>query len=306
LLGAERYYRYLRAFNFGERTGIELQGETRGILRPVESWARIDLATHSFGQGIAVTPLQMVVAFGAIANGGRLMRPYLVRRIVAPDGRLVLENAPVVVRQVIRPETARVVTGLLRRAVEEEGGTGARARIDGFSVAGKTGTAQKPDLRSGGYSSKRIGSFVGFVPADSPRVVVVVMIDEPKTSSYGGVVAAPVFRGIASAALARLGVGPSAPLVQLAAAPPAAGATPPAAHTSPRAANGPAAVGSGMPSFLGLSLREALTRAQASGWEVQVTGSGWVVAQTPSPGSALVPERRLALQLAAADGGGRP
>src|SRR4029077_2611081 len=105
-LGAERYYRYLRAFGFGQRTGIELPGETPGIMRPVGSWARIDLAVHSFGQGVSVTPVQMAAAFGAIANGGGLMRPFVVRRIVDPSGAVVLENAPVAVRRVVSARAA--------------------------------------------------------------------------------------------------------------------------------------------------------------------------------------------------------
>src|SRR4029077_6846529 len=135
-LGAQRYYRYLRAFGFGARTGVELPGESPGIMRPVESWARIDLATHSFGQGVSVTPAQMVAAFGAIANGGLLMRTYLVRRVTDPIGRVTLENQPTPLRRVVSQRTAATVTELLRRVVEEKGGTGERARLDDFPVAG--------------------------------------------------------------------------------------------------------------------------------------------------------------------------
>lgn len=295
-LGRERYSAYLHAFGFGARTGIELPGETPGILRPVQSWARIDLATHSFGQGVSVTPLQMTVAFGAIANGGVLMRPYLVRRITTPQGDVVIDNTPVVVRRVVSERSARTVTEMLRRVVEEKGGTGTKARLEDFPVAGKTGTAQKVNPDGNGYSSKRIGSFVGFAPADAPRAVVLVLIDEPGTSSYGGVVAAPVFRAIASGALKRLGVHPPAPAVETAAAP----ATPPPAPKS-RDAVVPAslveAAAPATPSFLGLSLREALTRAQADGWQVRVTGTGYVAEQHPAPGAPLATDRRLALRL---------
>src|SRR5438034_1299112 len=137
----------------------------------------------------------MATAFAAIANGGTLLRPYVVRRIVAPGGEVVLENEPTAVRRVISTRSARTTTELLRRVVEEEGGTGTKARLEEFQVAGKTGTAQKVDPTTGGYSSKRIGSFVGFVPADEPRAVILVLIDEPATSSYGGVVAEAVARG---------------------------------------------------------------------------------------------------------------
>ena len=296
-LGRDRYHRYLRAFGFGNRTGIELPGETPGIMRPVESWSRIDLATLSFGQGVSVTPLQMSTAFAAIANGGTLLRPYVVRRIVAPGGEVVLENEPTAVRRVVSTRSARTTTELLRRVVEEEGGTGTKARLEEFPVAGKTGTAQKVDPTTGGYSSKRIGSFAGFVPADEPRAVILVLIDEPSTSSYGGVVAAPVFRAIAAAVLKRLGVEPPAPTV-VARAPGAVPATPRAKPASREAAT-PA--NAETPSFLGLSLREALARAQASGWQVRVTGTGYVAAQEPMPGTPLLSVHQLALRLAPAE-----
>ena len=296
-LGRDRYHRYLRAFGFGNRTGIELPGETPGIMRPVESWSRIDLATLSFGQGVSVTPLQMATAFAAIANGGTLLRPYVVRRIVAPGGEVVLENEPTAVRRVISTRSARTTTELLRRVVEEEGGTGTKARLEEFPVAGKTGTAQKVDPTTGAYSSKRIGSFAGFVPADEPRAVILVLIDEPSTSSYGGVVAAPVFRAIAAAVLKRLGVEPPAPTV-VARAPGAVPATPRAKPASREAAT-PASAET--PSFLGLSLREALARAQASGWQVRVTGTGYVAAQEPMPGTPLLSVHQLALRLAPAE-----
>jgi cell division protein FtsI (penicillin-binding protein 3) len=298
-LGRERYFRYLQSFGFGARTSIELPGETAGIMRPVDTWARIDLATHSFGQGVSVTPLQMAVAFGAIANGGILMRPYVVRRALTPSGEVAFENAPTLVRRVVSARTAQTVTALLRRVVEEPGGTGSKARLDDFPVAGKTGTAQKVNLQTGGYSSKRIGSFVGFVPADAPRAVIIVLIDEPGGgSSYGGVVAAPVFRGIAMTVLKQLGVAPAQPVQMVAAAPVAAEERPAGAEALPPAETG---TPSGTPSFLGLSLREALTRAQATGWNVRVIGSGYVHDQAPPPGAPLVADRRLALRLVAGE-----
>jgi cell division protein FtsI (penicillin-binding protein 3) len=285
-LGQERFYEYLRTFGFGARTGIALPGETAGIMRPVEAWARIDLATHSFGQGISVTPLQMAVAFAAIANGGELVRPFVVRRIVAADGRVVLRNRPAVVRRVISPQAARTVTALLERVVHEPGGTGTRARLDGFTVAGKTGTAQKAKRDGRGYSAKRVGSFAGFAPADDPRIAVLVLIDEPRTSSYGGVVAAPVFRAIATAALERFGVESIRP----------AGAQPVAAAPQPASPRGAPASG-GTPSFLGLSLREVFARAQETGWDVRVTGTGYVRAQVPAVGAPPADDPRLALRL---------
>jgi cell division protein FtsI (penicillin-binding protein 3) len=302
-LGRERYARYLAAFGFGTRTGIELPGESPGIVRPVDSWARIDLATQSFGQGISVTALQMTAAFGAIANGGVLMRPYVVQRTVTASGQVTFEHQPTVVRRVVSPRTAEIVTGLLRRVVEEPKGTGSKAALPGFPVAGKTGTAQKVDPDGGGYSSKRIGSFVGYVPADAPRLAILVLIDEPTTTSYGGVVAAPVFRQIAAGALKRLGVEPSRPRDAVPA--PALEVTRAgSASASSAAAPAPPALDddSHTPSFLGLSLREALTRAQETGWDVRIEGTGYVRGQTPAPGTPLAQDRRLALRLVR-DGG---
>jgi cell division protein FtsI (penicillin-binding protein 3) len=298
-LGAERYYGYLRAFGFGARTGVELPGESPGIMRPVSAWSRIDLATHSFGQGVSVTPLQMAVAFGAIANGGLLMSPYIVRRVVSREGVVAQESKPVVVRRVVSERTAGTVTALLRRAVEERGGTGERARMDGYAVAGKTGTAQKVNLETGGYSSKRIGSFVGFVPADDPRAVIAVLIDEPGTSSYGGVVAAPVFRAIAASVLQRLGVPPAAPPpeVEMAAAPPTRAKKPAAAPARAARDDDDTVADGGAPNLIGLSRREAIARAQAEGLQVEVIGVGYVIVQEPAPGTPLAPERTLELRL---------
>src|SRR5439155_458252 len=268
-LGRERYHRYLRAFGFGGRTGIELPGETPGIVRPVQRWTHVDLATLSFGQGVSVTPVQMAAAFAAIANGGTLLRPFVVKRVVAPDGEVVLENEPTAVRRVVSTRSARTTTELLRRVVEHEGGTGTKARLEDFPVAGKTGTAQKVDPSTGVYSSKRIGSFVGFVPADEPRAVILVLIDEPSTSSYGGVVAAPVFRAIAAGVLKRLGVEPPAPIV-LARAPRGAPQKPGArrARTAARGAGvivgeGEGAAKGGVPVVSVAAVRRVLAHAAA-------------------------------------------
>ena len=305
-MGAPRWYRYLRAFGFGQRTGIDLPAEGGGILRPVESWALIDLATHSFGQGVAVTPLQMVTAVGAIANGGTLMQPHIVRRVVGANGKVLFERKPVAVRRVVSEATAHTTAELLRRAVEEKGGTGSRAKLDDFHTAGKTGTSQKAREGARGYSQKRIGSFVGFAPAEAPRLVALVLIDEPSTAVYGGVVAAPVFRAIATEALRILDVVPNGEeppaLVPAPHAPPLPVQT--ARHRPP--ARSPLADlpdGDGTPNYLGLSLREALTQAHAAGWDVDVAGWGYVTAQRPLPGTEPGGERHLALTLSP-DGAG--
>lgn len=289
-LGKERYYQYLRDFGFGARAGVELPGEEPGILRNVSTWARIDLATHSFGQGVSVTPLQLATAFGAIANGGTLMHPFLVRRVESASGEVLHETGPTPVRRVIKTEAARVATQVLRRVVEEKGGTGIKARIEGYPVAGKTGTAQKVNPGAHGYSGKYIGSFVGYLPADAPRAVILVMIDEPAGRGFGGTVAAPVFQKVGLAVMKAMGVEPEGPVDVVPA---------PAPEPVVEVADAEPVLEmpvDGMPSFLGLSMREAMTRAHADGFEVRVHGSGYVVGQDPRPGTTRADDRRLALE----------
>jgi cell division protein FtsI (penicillin-binding protein 3) len=195
MLGNRRMECYLRAFGFGAATGIDLPGEEEGILMPAARWNVLSPTRMAIGQGVAVTALQMLGAYCAIANDGRLMRPYVVTRVVAPDGEVLLENGPKVVARPIRPEVAATMRHLLTGVVAE-GGTATRAEIPGYSVAGKTGTAQQPCR--GGYSeSDHWASFVGFVPASEPEFGIIVVVDRPRTSHYGGVVAAPVFARIA-------------------------------------------------------------------------------------------------------------
>ena len=206
-LGGERVYQFLRAFGFGEKTGIDLPGESIGILRSPERWSQRTLASLAIGQEIAVTPLQLVTAVSAVANEGWLMKPFLVREVSDHRGRIIERHTPQIRRRPIRAETATTVTDLLVNAVEN--GTGWRAAVPGYHVAGKTGTAQKVDPVTGTYSStKSIGSFVGFVPAEDPEFAIVVVIDEPQGSAWGGVVAAPVFRDVAEQALRYFNVAP--------------------------------------------------------------------------------------------------
>lgn len=188
-LGRNRLYKYLRQFGFGDSTKIGLPGETSGILRKAESWAEVDIATHSFGQGIAVTPLQMVRAFSTLVNGGKLM-----------PLRLIDDGSSVEYRRVISDETAERIRAMLFGVVEDEHGTGRMAAIPGVRVGGKTGTAQKPDPHGRGYLiGKYIASFLGFVDAAQlgirERMTLIIVVDEPSNGPiYGGVVAAPIFK----------------------------------------------------------------------------------------------------------------
>lgn len=205
-LGEEKYYDYLKKFGFGDRTGIDFPGETRGILRETNEWSGTSLAALSIGQEIGTTPLQIVRAYAAIANGGLLMKPYIVSDIISPSGDVIKRITPEVERRAVSRETAEKVKDILKMVVEE-GGTARQAYIQGNLVAGKTGTAQIFDPKKGRYSrSKYVSSFVGFVPADDPKLVLIVVVYEPQKHIYGGVVAAPVFKNIVEHTFAYMNV----------------------------------------------------------------------------------------------------
>ncbi len=205
-LGKERYYNYIRKFGFGEKTGIDFPGEVRGILRRTEDWSGTSLAALSIGQEIGTTPLQVLNAYAVIANGGVLMKPYVVSDIISPSGKAVKSISPTVKRRVISKRTAARIRDILKTVVEE-GGTATRASLEGNHVAGKTGTAQIFDQKAGRYSrDKYVSSFVGFAPADDPKIALIVVVFEPEGMAYGGVVAAPVFKNIIDHTFAYLGV----------------------------------------------------------------------------------------------------
>jgi cell division protein FtsI/penicillin-binding protein 2 len=207
LIGAENFYSYLRRFGFGEPTNSGLGGEAEGLVRSSdeEGWYPVDLATNSFGQGVAATPLQVITAVAAIANGGKLMRPYIVQEVSGPQGRRVYE--PVVVRQAISEATAQTVTQMMNQVVE--GVPYHLARIPGYHVAGKTGTTIVSI--PGGYDlNSTIASFVGFAPLEDPQMIMLVKIDRPQDDPLGGRVAAPVFGALAPKILSYLNVKPDA------------------------------------------------------------------------------------------------
>jgi cell division protein FtsI (penicillin-binding protein 3) len=207
-LGKSLYYHYISGFGFGSLTGLDLPGETPGFIRRPKGWSGLSLSVLSLGQEISVTPVQIATAFSAVANGGILVRPHIVRDLRAQDGSVARHVEPVMIRRVISQQTAQSLLTILRSAVEE--GTGKEAALEQYSVAGKTGTAQKVDPVTGRYSHQRVvASFVGAVPAESPRLVILVTIDEPETLRWGGSVAAPTFREIARDALQYLRVPPS-------------------------------------------------------------------------------------------------
>jgi cell division protein FtsI/penicillin-binding protein 2 len=210
-VGEQKLYEYIRRFGFGERTGIELPGEISGLIRPPQSWSKISITRIPMGHEVGVTPLQMTVAMATIANGGKLMTPRIVKSITTADGKTISSLSPVVLRQVISPQTAKQIGTALRGVVSDRG-TAAAAAVPGFIIAGKTGTAQKVDPKGGYESGKFVVSFTGYLPADKPEFVGLVVLDDAQTSkpelNYGGMVAGPIFSKIAEKAARYLDLEP--------------------------------------------------------------------------------------------------
>jgi cell division protein FtsI (penicillin-binding protein 3) len=290
-LGREKFYSYIQKFGFGEKTGIDLPGEAKGILRPVEQWNRVDATTIAFGQGISVTGIQLVTALSCIANKGVLMKPYIVRAMMNRNGEIVQSYHPTEVRRVIAPETAKRITAIMTDVVGMEDGTGKNARIANISVAGKTGTAQKYDAAAHAYSSLKVRtSFMGFFPAENPQIAMLVVLDEPQRDRWGGVASAPVFKNIGEQLLTcfktdikrnpdpEIELNPSEnrnPLKFVSAPAPLAVTPEPEPDET------------AMPSFKGLTIREALRKSRERGIDIRIVGSGWAVAQNPAPGMPL-------------------
>jgi cell division protein FtsI (penicillin-binding protein 3) len=288
-LGRENFNRHIRDFGFGAPTGVELPGESAGLLRPPNRWSALSLASLSFGQEVGVTALQLTAAMAAVANGGYLMKPVILKQIEDASGHVVKAVRPVAVRRVVEPDTVDVLTDLLKGVVKR--GTGTRAAVTGYTVAGKTGTAQKIDATGHYNMVDHVASFLGFVPAARPALVILVSLDMPKGEhNEGGDVAAPVFARIAEQALAHLGVPPEDPdrALRMVAYRPEASAVPAAYRPGPPAPPpaGPAEPAR-MPDLHGLSAREAATLAARQGLIVELKGTGRVVAQTPAPGTEL-------------------
>jgi cell division protein FtsI (penicillin-binding protein 3) len=329
-LGPRKLYNYLTRFSFGEKTALAYpSGESAGMLRPVRQWHVVDASNISFGQGLSVTALQLVMAVAALGNDGALMRPMLVSRVMDSEGGVIESREPEIIRQVVSPLTARQILAMMRM-VALKGGTGTRGDIPEYPVASKTGTSQKWSSASGQYSHDRfIASYVGLAPYEKPELCLLVVLDEPWPSYYGGVAAAPVFKAIMREALPLLDVPPSD-----GEAPPrwpkperasrgapgvmsdysganfvrmpipkndkgAQGPIPafaealelPEAKVSPASLPVPrrAATPGIMPDVRGLSMREVLDLLSASELSLEYQGSGLAVAQEPAPGARTGP-----------------
>jgi cell division protein FtsI (penicillin-binding protein 3) len=293
-LGEPALYAAYRRFGFGEPTGLPLPGEAEGVLRPKgRPWYDAETASASFGQGITVTTLQLAMAMSAIANGGKLLEPILVKRVTDARGVTVREASTHVRREVLSPGVARTVAEMLT-AVTEEGGTAVEAAIPGFRVAGKTSTAQKVDPATGKYSvDKYTAVFVGFVPVEHPRLVIAIVLDEPMIGRYGGDLAGPVFRRVAESSLRYLGVTPGAsgPVVALRRGLDSADAvespSPPTPAPEPRVAAAPILPGNiRVPDATGMAAHDVVLALSRAGLLPEIEGWGRVVRQTPAPGAA--------------------
>ncbi len=299
-LGPDRTLAYLKDFGFSRTTGLNLPGETRGVMRSPDNIKPIELATTAYGHGVTATAVQLAGAVATLANDGVRMTPHLVRAIENRHGEIIEAFPPREDRRVVSVETANQTVRMME-TVTEQGGTGTRARIDGYRVAGKTGTAWKHI--DGAYSSTaRIGSFVGIVPAEAPRLAIAVVVDTPTIgSSYGGIVAGPAFSEIGEHSLRVLGVSPDPELLEedndsVISEPEEAPQEILAATLAPEmtwTADGRLRI----PDLTGLSLRDALSTVQGAGIALSIQGSGRVLHQSPTPGTALATGDRLELHL---------
>jgi len=295
-LGKKRFYRYIRKFGFGSKTGIDLPGETNGLLTLPYKWSRIHLGTISFGQGISISPIQLITAFSAIANEGILMKPYLVKVIFNDRGEIIKEFHPESRGRIIAQRTAKQVTSILKTVVEK-GGTGENAFIPGFEIAGKTGTAQKVDPKIKHYSNHlAVSSFMGFLPADDPKIAILTITDEPKGIPYGGTVAAPIFREATSKIIRYLNIAPHQGSTTMVKHHPKSNH-----HQENSTINHnylkkisltEQHVPKSMPDFSGLSIRDALKKVEELDLNIEISGSGKAVSQYPPPGNPIEYDRR--------------
>lgn len=287
-LGPARFHRYISTLGFGDRTGIDLPGEAAGIVRPTKRWSQLSNASMAIGQEIAATPLQILVAAASVANGGKLVRPHVVDRVIDENGSIRYRPLQKEPARIYSDRTAAVLNEMLKAVVSR--GTGVNAALSRHVVAGKTGTAQKSGR--GGYAGNHhVASFVGYVPADRPRLAIIVVLDEPRGKYYGGQVAAPAFREIAETTLRYLGVPSAIPDREIST--PMIASLPPITGGVPELPHAPQGV---VPDLRGLDARTAITRALASGFTVKAGGGGYVVGQTPEPGT-VTKEGALSLQM---------
>ena len=314
---APKFYEYIRAFGFGQQTGVELPGESKGMLKKIENWSGVSIGSISMGQEVGVTPMQLVTAVSAIANGGTLYKPHVVAELRRGDQLLPLNGplAPGEPKEVIRPETAATLRRLMEGVILN--GTGPLARLDGWTAAGKTGSAQKIDPATGRYSpTQLIASFTGFAPINDPAVTILVSLDSPVGQHEGGQVAAPVFKRIAEQVLSYLNVPRDVPLspkliqasyknseldetasledftpVDFAAQPDEPPANEKVTQSEPAKPSVTVALDEGgdiaVPDFRGKTMRDVTEMCLRLGLEPVLVGSGLAVDESPSDGAKV-------------------
>jgi cell division protein FtsI (penicillin-binding protein 3) len=286
-IGAENIRAVLKRFGFDNQTGIEFPSEPNGLLAPASKWRDVDLANISFGQGVGVTAIQLVTAISMIANGGMSVRPYLFRKARFADGKELGTQLAIPQTRVISERTAKTMRAWME-AVTEPDGTGTLAKIPGYRTAGKTGTSQKPDPATRGYSEKRVvSSFGGFVPASNPKLAAIFVFDDPAKGDFGSQLAAPVFRRALEATLSYLNIPPDEGNVARAELPKF---EPAPIVDSPKELFQDAGL---LPDLRGLTVREVLSKAQGLSIDVKVIGNGVAVRQMPEAGRLLSKVQRL-------------
>jgi cell division protein FtsI (penicillin-binding protein 3) len=286
-IGKDRLSEYLKKFGIGNRTGIDYPGEVGGIVRKISSMQPVEFATIAFGQGISVTPLQMAAAFASIANGGGLMRPYVIDHVVNAQGMTILKSIPTVVSNPISEATAQTMIEIMEGVVKE-GGTGTKAASKEYQVAGKTGTAQKVTEGSGRYAAgKYYASFIGFAPSDRPKIAVFAGLDEPKGAYYGGIVSAPVFKETAEYALKSLEIPSSLSQVVIAEKNFSIGPQDALSDSYNKRFQKREGNSFFVPDLRGKSIRDVLAAIGEASINVKMDGSGLLSSQAPSPGGNI-------------------
>ncbi len=295
IIGSEKLYKTARDYGFGIPTNIEFPGEASGVLKKPMEWSGTTLNTIAYGYEVSVSPIQIAAAYAAVANGGVLMKPYLCTRVINEDGRTIQTSESQRIRQVISEQTAKVLTGFFEAVVDS--GTGSSAKIPNVRIAGKTGTSRK--ILEGQYEGNYTASFVGFLPVENPRLVCLVMMDNPQGPSYyGGTTSAPVFRAIVQQALSSSDLFAPPQMV----AQTTAGDSPAQRVHGDLASDAVPAGGKNsrpddalLPDLRGLSIRDAVNKVEKLSLEPVVKGSGVVIQQSPESGQKVKPGTRIFL-----------
>ena len=287
ILGKKKLCKYIRHFGFGDYTKVDMPGEVKGILRPVNQWTNASLGAIPFGQETSVTSIQLINAMATVANNGLMMQPYVVKEIRDQKGNLIEKFNPRIKKRVISPETAKTLAEILEGAVTS--GTGKLAQVPGYRVAAKTGTAQKFDVQLGKYSNdKSVVTTVGFAPVENPAIAVLVMVDEPKSKAWGGTIAAPVLGRVMQKTLSYLQIPPEKQGKEK--------IKTSVIKEKKETKTFRKVSSETMPDLTGQTIRECLENLSSFNLALSIQGSGFLYSQKPLPGEELVPGRKCFLK----------